>query len=127
MADLNSEDYMKSQRGLSMMALLVGMTVLVTLAYLAMRIGPAYIEFLQIKKALAGIVESGEVRSGSVADVRKAFDRRATVDNISSVTSQDLDISKDGGELVISFSYPKKVPLGGNVSLLFDFAGSSKK
>jgi len=118
---------MKSQRGLSMMALLVGMTVLVTLAYLAMRIGPAYIEFLQIKKALAGIVESGEVRSGSVADVRKAFDRRATVDNISSVTSQDLDISKDGGELVISFSYPKKVPLGGNVSLLFDFAGSSKK
>jgi hypothetical protein len=49
------------------------------------------------------------------------------VDNIQAITAQDLDISKDGGDLVITFSYPKKVPLAGNVSLMFDFAGSSKK
>ena len=43
------------------------------------------------------------------------------------ISSQDLDISKDGGDLVIAFAYPKKVKLFGNVSLLFEFEGSSKK
>ncbi|MFM9970879.1 MAG: DUF4845 domain-containing protein [Burkholderiales bacterium] len=118
---------MKYQKGLSMMVLIIIMSVLVLCAGFGMKVGPAYLEYMQIKKAIAGVVESGEVRAGSVADVRKAFDRRAQVDAISVISSQDLDISKDGGNLVISFSYPQKVPLVGNVSLLFDFAGSTAK
>ena len=105
------------------MMMMVIVAIFVLCAVLGLKAGPAYLEYLQIKKALIGIAESGELRTGSVADVRKAFDRRASVDNITVITSQDLDISKDGGDLVISFSYPKKVPLFGNVSLLFDFAG----
>jgi hypothetical protein len=47
------------------------------------------------------------------------------MDDVKSVTPQDLDITKEGGELVISFKYEKKVPLFANVSLVFDFEGSS--
>ena len=65
--------------------------------------------------------------SSDLADVRKAFTRRALVDNVQAITAEDLEISKEGGELLITFSYPKKVPLAGNVSLMFDFSGSSKK
>ncbi|MSQ50484.1 MAG: DUF4845 domain-containing protein [Betaproteobacteria bacterium] len=118
---------MKNQTGVSMVALIVVLVVLIICAGLGMKVGPPYMEYLQIKKAVTAIVESGEVRTGSVADVRKAFDRRAQVDAISAITSQDLDISKEGGDLVITFSYPQKVPLAGNVSLLFDFAGGNKK
>jgi len=118
---------MKYQKGVSMLALIMILVVLVLCAGLGMKVGPPYMEYLQIKKAVTAIVESGEVRTGSVGDVRKAFDRRAQVDNIQAITSQDLDVSKDGGDLVITFSYPKQVRLAGNVSLMFDFAGSSKK
>ena len=118
---------MNRQKGVSMLAMVTLLALLILCAVLGLKVGPPYVEFMQIKKALAGIAESGEVRTGSVNDVRKAFDRRASVDNISVITSQDLDISKDGGDLVIAFSYPKKVPLFGNVSLLFEFTGSSKK
>ena len=118
---------MNRQKGVSMLAMVSILVVLIIVGLLGIKIGPPYVEFLQIKKALAGIVESGEVRTGSVNDVRKAFDRRASVDNISVISSEDLEISKDGGDLLITFAYPKKVPLFGNVSLLFDFAGSSKK
>lgn len=118
---------MKSQRGISTTALISILVVLILCAGLGLKVGPPYMEYLQIKKAVISIVESGEVRTGSVNDVRKAFERRALVDNIQAITSQDLDITKDGGDLVITFSYPKKVPLAGNVSLMFDFAGSSKK
>jgi hypothetical protein len=118
---------MNRQKGVSIVAMISILVVLILVAVLGLKVGPVYMEFLQIKKALAGIAESGELRGGSVNDVRKAFDRRASVDNIEVITSQDLEISKDGGDLVITFSYPKKVKLFGNVSLLFEFEGSSKK
>lgn len=60
-----------------------------------------------------------------MAKVREAFTRRADMDDVKSVTAQDLEITKEGGELVISFKYENKVPLFKNVSLVFDFEGSS--
>ncbi len=110
-----------------MSGLLVGCVILIVLALIGMKVAPPYMEFLQIKKAVTAIVESGEVRSGTVTDVRRAFDKRAQVDDIASITAQDLEITKDGGDIVINFAYPKKVPLFSNVSLMFDFAGSSKR
>jgi len=60
-----------------------------------------------------------------VNEMRKAFDRRAAIDNITVVTPGELEISKDSGEVVISFAYTKKIPLFANVSLLIDFAAST--
>jgi hypothetical protein len=118
---------MNGQKGVSVSGLLTVCVILIVLALLGLRIAPPYIEYLQIKKAVSGIVESGEVRTGTVGDVRRAFDKRAQVDDITAVTGQDLEITKEGGEIVVSFAYPKKVPLFSNVSLMFDFAGSSRK
>ena len=115
------------QAGVSLSGLLIVCVILGLGAVLGMKVAPPYMEFLQIKKAVTAIVESGEVRTGTVTDVRRAFDRRAQVDDITSITSQDLEITKDGGDIVINFAYPKKVPLFSNVSLMFDFAGSSKR
>jgi len=49
------------------------------------------------------------------------------MDDVKSVTPDDLDITKEGGELVISFAYTSKVPLVGNASLVYDFEASSAK
>ncbi len=116
---------MRRQRGLSIVSLLLGCVVLVIVALVGIKVGPAYMEYATVKKDVAALVQSGEARTASVAEIRKAFDRRAQVDDITAITSQDLDISKDGSDVVISFSYPKKVPLFSNVSLLIEFAGSS--
>jgi hypothetical protein len=117
---------MNRQKGLSMTALLVGCVVLALVALVGMKVGPAYLEYAQIRKAVAAIVQGGDAQ-GSVIDIRKAFDRRATVDDLTSISAQDLDISKDQGAVVISFAYSKKIALFSNVSLLIEFSGSSKK
>ncbi len=116
---------MKSQSGVSMTPQLLACVVLAIVALAAMKVGPAYLEYATIRKDVASIIQSGEARTASVADIRKSFDRRAQVDDISSITAQDLDISKDGGDVVIGFAYQKKVPLFSNISLLIEFSGSS--
>jgi len=112
------------QRGVSFLVIFLVFVVLALAAVGAMKIAPAYSEFMTIKKVVTAIAGS-EGRTGSVNEIRKAFDRRANIDNITAVTPGELEISKDGGEVVISFAYAKRIPLFANVSLLIDFAAST--
>ncbi len=112
------------QRGVSFLVVFLIFVVIALAAVGAMKILPAYSEFQTTKNAINGVAGS-EGRTGSVSAIRSAFDRRANIDNISAVTGADLEVTKDGGELVISFAYSKKIPLFANVSVVIDFAAST--
>lgn len=117
---------MQRQRGMSIIGVILILILVVFAALIGMRVTPAYIEYFTIKKAISALTQSGELRGASAADVQRAFERRANVDDITSVSPQDLEITKDGGDIVISFAYEKRIPLFYNISLVVDFAGSSK-
>jgi hypothetical protein len=106
--------------------ILIILILVVFAAIVGMKLTPAYIEYFTVRKAVTSIVQSGELRGGTVADVRRAFDRRATIDDISVITAADLEVTKDGNEIVIAFAYQKKIPLFYNISVLIDFAGTTK-
>ena len=53
--------------------------------------------------------------------MRKAFENRSIIDNIETVKPADLDITKEGNQLVISFAYRKEVPLFRGVGLYIDY------
>ncbi len=115
----------RRQKGMSAIGILIILILVVFAALIGMRVTPAYIEYFAIKKAIASMSQSGELQSGTVADVRKAFDRHQAIDDFTAIGPQDLEITKNGGELEISFAYEKRVPLFYNLSLLIEFAGSS--
>ncbi len=115
----------RSQRGISLSGLMVGCVILVLLAIGGMKVLPATMEYYTVLKTVK-LIAGGELPAGAtVSDVRKAFVRHVQVDDIKSITADDLDISKDGNEIVINFAYAKKIPLFGPVSLYIDFEGSS--
>ena len=112
------------QLGVSLAGLMVGAGIFIALAMTGMKLGPSYLEFAAIKKAVVAIAQ--EKAGGTVAEVRKTFDARATIDDISSVTGKDLDVTKDGGGLVIVAAYRKEVPLFSNLGVYIDFRAASK-
>lgn len=116
---------MKFQRGLSLNTLMLGGAAVGVVALLGMKAIPPWIEYGNAVKAIKGTATDASLKDSSVAQVRTAFGKRADMDDVKSVKPEDLEITKEGGELVISFKYEKKVPLFYNVSLLFDFEGSS--
>jgi hypothetical protein len=107
-----------------MIGLLVGLTVLVVAALLAMKLVPPYMEFFTVKKAVAAVAQDNP--GGTVSDLRKAFERRTDIDAITSVAPADLEITKDSSGVVISFAYRKEVPLFANLGVYVDFQGSSR-
>ena len=118
---------MKLQRGVSLNGLMIGGVIFALVALLAMKALPPWIEYGNLLKAVKGTATDGSLKEASVSQVRAAFGKRAEMDDIKSVTPQDIQVTKEGNDLVISFEYSKKVPLFGNTSLVFDFEGSSAK
>ena len=112
------------QLGVSLIGLIVGAVVLIFVLLLGMKAFPPYLEYFTAKKLITAI--ANEQRGGSVGDIRKAWQLKTAVEDVPSVNDKDLEITKDGGEVVISFAYRKEVPLFANVGLYFDFAASSK-
>lgn len=115
----------RKQKGVGLSGLLIWAFILILGAIGGMKVVPAVIEYFTIVKNVKAMTADGQLNNASVTDIRNAFDRRAGVAYITAITSADLDISKNGNDVVIEFSYAKKIPLGGPVSLYIDFAGSS--
>jgi|WetSurMetagenome_2_1015567.scaffolds.fasta_scaffold239277_1 Tfp pilus assembly protein PilE len=126
MKTMGEQNMVAKQRGVSLTGLLVWSVILAVLALLAMKVGPEYLEYGKIKQAVTAMKKDAGAMS-SVAEARKAFDRRADVDSITAITGNDLDVSKEGAEVVVSFAYDRRVPLFANVSLLLEFQGSSRE
>lgn len=115
----------RQQRGLSMVGLLLWGIAIVFVALVAMKLIPAYMEFMTIKKILTDIGSETGSKSMSNADIRDRFARRAMIDNISTVTPGDLKISRENDKTVVSVHYTFQTPLVANISLLADFSASS--
>ena len=116
----------RKQLGVSLSGLIMGAVIVIAILLLGMKLAPSYIEFFAIKKAVNAI--ASEARGGaSVAEVRKTFDNRATIDDISTIKGSDLEITKEGGALVIRAAYRKEIKLAGNVGLFIDFDAASKE
>lgn len=113
----------KRQSGVSFTGLIIGLVIFIVIALFAMKLAPSYIEFRAAKKAIDAIAQ--EKQGGTPADIRRAFDARAAVDDINTVKPNDLEITKEGGQIVISFAYRKEVPLFTNVGLYIDYAATS--
>jgi len=112
----------RSQRGLSIIGLIFIGLIVVGLLAIGFRAVPAVIEYIAIERALQKIKSEGT----TVREIQAAFDRHATIDDITSISAKDLDITKEGDQVVISYAYQKKIPIVDNVSLVIDFAGTTR-
>ena len=110
----------KQQQGLSLIALIFGLIVVAMVALGGMKVIPSYLEYRSAKNAIDAIAR--ERQGATVADIRRAFDNRSAIDDINTVKAADLEITKEGNGVVISFAYRKEVPLFNNVGLYIDYA-----
>jgi Tfp pilus assembly major pilin PilA len=116
----------KNQLGISLIGLMAGIAVVIAIAMIGLKLAPSYIEFFAVKKAVNAL--ASESRGGaSVNEIRKSFDQRATIDAIESVKGSDLEVTKDGGVVVVSATYRKEIPLVANMGVYIEFNASSKE
>ncbi len=109
---------------------MVGMVLIaagvVFFVIMALKLVPAYIQHATIQNHLRELARAPDTRGASPAEIMAAFNRRAQIDDITAIDGRDLDISRDGSEVVLSASYSTRIKLVGNISACIDFEASSE-
>jgi hypothetical protein len=112
----------RRQRGISIVGLIFFGLIVVVLLLIGAKLVPAVTEYIAIERAIQKIKTEGN----TVGEIRGAFDRHAVIDDIKSISSKDLDITKDNDRVVISYAYAYQIQLLDNVRLVIDFAGTTR-
>ena len=114
------------QRGLSILGFIFVAAVVVIFAMIGFRTLPSYVEYFTVKKVLAKTLEDAK-EGFSMYDFRRSFDLKASADYIDSVRGSDIDVTKEGNQLVATAAWSKTLHLVGNMSLLLEFEATATK
>jgi hypothetical protein len=117
-ANMKQQD---KQRGITLIGLIFWGAILAFVVVIGAQAVPTATEYFAIQKAVDQAAKAGP----TVADIRSAYSKMADVDYISSVTPQDLNITKVNDKVVVSFAYNKEIHIAGPVFLLIKYAGQS--
>ena len=113
----------KQQHGITIMGLLTVLVILIVVALFGLKVIPSFLEYRTAKSTIQAIARSGVT---TAPDARRAFEMRTAIDNVGSLRAQDLQITREGNQLVIGFAYRKEIPLFTNVGLYIDYAADSR-
>jgi hypothetical protein len=113
----------RRQSGLTLVSLIILGVILVFGTLLVMKVFPTVTEYLAIKRAVVKARSDG----GDPASIRSSFGRATAIDDIMSITPNDLLITRTAsGEYAVAFAYEKRIPLFGPVWLLLDYRGEAQ-
>lgn len=110
-----------NQKGGSFIGLLIVITAIVFIGMIGLKVGPAYLEYLNVKNAVKKVANSTDLTDKKA--VATQFDNSASIDNITVVKGSDLVVNNG----VVSVEYQVVIPIVANASALLDFNATSAK
>ena len=110
------------QRGMTMLGILVIVVVVGAWVYAGIRMTPKYLEFMRVASTLEKVRDEFDSNPGTTEFMlRKAIERQFDIEMVEVVTSNDIEITKDGMMFTMRAAYDDTVPLIANVSFLLEF------
>lgn len=110
------------QRGMTFIGILVVLVVVGGWVYAGIRLLPKYLEYMRIASTLEKVRDEFDNNPGSTEFMlRKSVERHFDIEMVEVITSEDIDITKEGAAFTMRAYYDDTVPLAGNVSFLVEF------
>jgi hypothetical protein len=74
----------------------------------------------------AAMEQNGETK-GTVREIRRAYELRNNIEDVKSIKAEDVEITKEAGETVLTATWSARVPLVYNINACFDFMVTTAK
>ncbi|MET3650868.1 DUF4845 domain-containing protein [Dyella japonica] len=116
---------MKSkQTGITLIGFLIMLMVVGFFGFMAMKLVPAYTEYMGVTKAMNQMATEGGGKS--VTQVRNDLIKKLDFQYVSddTITPQDITIKRNGNAAELSVSYDKRIPFMYNIDFLLHFEKS---
>ncbi len=110
------------QQGMTFLGILVLVIVVGAWVYAGIRLVPKYLEYVRIAATLEKVRDEYENNPGTTEFMlRKGVERHFDIEMVDVITSEDIEIRREGGMFYMRAAYADSVPLVANVSFLVEF------
>jgi len=107
---------------MTFLGILVLVVVVGAWVYAAIRLTPKYLEYVRVASTLEKVRDEYENNPGTTEFMlRKACERHFDIEMVEIITSNDLEIKREGAVFTLRAAYDDTVPLVANVSFLVEF------
>jgi hypothetical protein len=115
---------MRRQLGVSLTGFLAVCAILIVIGIFAMKLIPSYTEYSTIKRDLTEIAHNPDMADASDDEIRDAFTKKASIDNVTAITAADIDISRQ--PLKLHVKYGVDIPVVSNFALHLNFEANAE-
>lgn len=111
---------MRRQAGITFLGLVFVLVVMACVGVIAAEVTPTVVEYYVVQTAA-----EKSSQGTTTAEIRTTFSKILSLNNVSSLTADDLVVTKDGDKVVVRFAYQREIHLVGPAYLTLKYSGQS--
>lgn len=100
-----------SQRGMTLIGMLLLIIMLAFIALIAMKVVPLYVQYFTIKSTVESVRKEPQLAQMTAQDIQNAIQKRFDIGYVQTVSARDLKIRNEGGKRVLDLTYQDERPL----------------
>ena len=116
----------RHQIGLTPIATLFIIALVVVAVLLALELAPVYLEYFNVVSSVNSLRDDPDLHQKSKATIRKMLTRRLDINDVKRVKADNIKITHVGGKTRIEVSYEARVRLVSNMDLLISFTKTAE-
>ncbi len=109
------------QEGMSLIAMLILVVVLIFALVIAVRLTPVYLESMEVGSILNSMEQDSELQGASRTELRQTLQRYLQVNGIQRIGRDDIGFSDTAGGTLMVIEYEARVPLIFNLDAVAKF------
>jgi hypothetical protein len=102
---------LKSQRGMSLLGMLIIAMMVGFFIMAGIRIAPSYIEYLTVKEVVERAASEHSLEEDTIADVRRKLSTLLNTNQVYDIDFKDIEVFREDGKTWIDARYEVRVPM----------------
>jgi len=114
----------ETQRGMTVIGMLLLLIVIAFMALIAMKVVPMYIQYFSIKSTIESIRKEPQLAQMSTQDIQNAIQKRFDIGYVDNITARDLKIRNENRGRVLDLEYQDERELFYGLSIVLKVSES---
>lgn len=112
------------QAGMTFIGTVIMLVAIAFVALIGIKVFPVYMEHFKVKSSLTSLAEDTKDRNSALSpmEVTQLLMKRLRINDVKHVNKNDINVTREGGKLVVDVSYEARVNLFYNIDLVARFA-----
>lgn len=115
------------QKGMTAIAMVLLLVILGFFAMVVIKLFPLYLEQFKVTAALNSLADDPSAKEASEDEIKTKIIKKLAIDDVESITEDDIVVSGKGGERSVTIEYESRVPIIANIDAVVKYEGKTVK